>query len=579
MAEATFGAVATTRVVGAGGVLLVLLGWIGGHISDPATRSGAMFLVGLIVVMATIGFATVDAARDRRPQFSTIRAALAPILESERTITWFAVGALIGVPILRFHGNVIGDADSARLLANVLYLRSHGLGYLTETQEVLVPHAAYWLTSVVGGLGVARWVPLFSYLVLSGTVAALAWRVTRHPLAPLVASVGLYGFVPLLDQQKRLPLYALMLAASTAGAFVAARLDGGWRSAGAAAALLVIGAESHATGQLFLSAPALLLVLPPWPARWRATLRTYGVVAVLMVPRLLVNLAEHGTSRLRSNYDYYLIRNGYLDLINRDFWGYPVDVPLREYVSTFTDMVRVEFRWYALAIVALALIGVVRAPARVRIVAILSTLVVIGGILQVRPSPFPRYILPLAPGVAVLGAWAAVRLWHLRRAMAVIACIAVGASGAWSLVQAQRLVQASDERIRTGAWPDIASAINDDRAVAGVRAPQIMYVRDDVEVYGPLIWSEAEYVRYLTWESDDDVLALLDEYDVGWVFLTGDGQRIDGETRTYEEDYPGAWVEPTYGIRPRQREMIAQSPAFCLRAEQGNFQLYEVGPC
>lgn len=590
----------TTRALLVIGAAIALAGWIGGHISDPTTWSGAAVLMGGITLLASAAVAFLEGRRREVPWGEVLRAVVAPVFDSTRAATWFGVGVFVGLPIIRFRGTVITDADSTRLLANVQYVRNHGVGYLRETQEVLVPHAAYWFTSAIGGVSLARWVPLVSYLLLSGTVAHITFRITRRPLATITAAVALFGFAPLLRQEKLLPLYALMLAVSYLGAEVAERVAHAterraqWRLAALSALLLVLSAESHATGQLLFVAPALLVALGPWRVRLRAAARVYAVAAVLMLPRLAINVSVRGTSRLRSNYDYYLIRKGYLNLINERFWGYPVNVPLTRYVRDFARMLVEQFRFYAIPVLVLAIIGFVVIPRGAKALALLASTVLVVGILALQPSPFPRYALPLAPGLAIL---AGIGLASLASRFPPRGHLPIGLPGGfgaaalvlsalWALVNTAQFVNFTDNRVLGGPWPTIVARIDDGRPVAGVRSPQMMYLRDDLEVFGPVYWSEDEYVTYLTWPSDDAVLEIMSKYGIGWVFVTGDTLRTD---KNYEVDYPASWLEPTHGQRPRHPEMLAASPEFCrvLRfrsrdAPAGRptfYELYRVGSC
>jgi hypothetical protein len=86
----------------------------------------------------------------------------------------------------------------------------------------------------------------------------------------------------------------------------------------------------------------------------------------------------------------------------------------------------------------------------------------------------------------------------------------------------QRSVRFNEElrRGRRYAREDVVGVIDDDRGVIGMRAHQfLLNVAPDLSTYGDQFLDEDEYVTYLTWPSDDAVIAMLQRHDIGWVLI------------------------------------------------------------
>jgi hypothetical protein len=81
---------------------------------------------------------------------------------------------------------------------------------------------------------------------------------------------------------------------------------------------------------------------------------------------------------------------------------------------------------------------------------------------------------------------------------------------------------------------------------------------------------EADYVTYLSWPSDQEVLSVLDRHDIGWLLLYKNAAR-------WERDY-NVWLERHYGLTPRHYVEAAKSENFRKVAEGEVYILYQVLP-
>jgi hypothetical protein len=116
------------------------------------------------------------------------------------------------------------------------------------------------------------------------------------------------------------------------------------------------------------------------------------------------------------------------------------------------------------------------------------------------------------------------------------------------------------------------AAIDDERGVIGARAHQIVFgATAGTPTWGDQFLTEDEYVTYLTWPSDEEVLEVLARHDIGWVVLHNDHR--------FERGYNDVWLLPFHGRPSRQIEALAASPNFCLSFEANLYRLYKVGAC
>jgi hypothetical protein len=96
-------------------------------------------------------------------------------------------------------------------------------------------------------------------------------------------------------------------------------------------------------------------------------------------------------------------------------------------------------------------------------------------------------------------------------------------------------------------------------------------VTADIPTWGGQFLSEDEYVTYLTWPSDEEVIDVLERHDIGWVLIHG--------ARNLELAYHDTWLVPHHGQNARQVDAVADSPSFCRVMTVGGFILYRLGAC
>ena len=571
---------AITRALVIIGFAAVTIGSLEGfnrHGIELDSAPGAVVLVGFALLLAAVVRGVVRARGDL---VAVVEDVAAPLLARTDPRTWFAYGFVVALPAIALHGRFADDADSGRILANVAYMRHHGLGLLRQTQDVFLPNVVYWITSIVGSPSLARWVPILTFLLLSGSLCAIAYRVTRSAAVAAVVPAMLASCPIVLGQSTHLALYTLTLTLAVIATYLAwTALDGDRVRVGRcalAALCFVAGAEAHSIGQVFIVLPGLLLFLGPWRTRARAAFVIYGTVAVLFIPRLALNLSLGGTHRVLSNYDTYTISKGYLDLINAGFYHKPVRDSLPVYAHTLWNVFLSTMSWQGIIVGGLALVGLFVIPFRARLVAIGFTVIFIGSILATKPAPYARYFLPLMPGFAILAPIGFGRVWQrLRstRATVAVACLLVFALVAGlTFFDEIRFARQSDSRIARGPLRSMTALVNDGKGVIGVRSPQLLYVDDEIQAYGPLFLSEADYVMYLSWPSDEQVLAMFKRNNIGWVYIQSN--------RYLETLYPATWLYPTYHLQPRFISQIVDSPNFCRVYDDGTGNdLWKVGSC
>jgi hypothetical protein len=492
------------------------------------------------------------------------------------------LGMLLATPVLGLYTPVLlGDADSARVIAGVVHVRAHGIDFLVDTQDNLLPHLVLGPAIAIGGLAGAKLATLLTVQVLAGVTGYVTYRITRSMLGAAAATLALLAIPAAVERSGATPMYPAMLALGYLGGWFVYRAitrPDERSSALVGGVCLALAPEAQAVGQLFLVVPLLLLVFAPtWRAGLTACARVYLVVALAMVPRIVINLSAGGFERMSSYRTDYWITKGYLREIQSNFWTYTgVNEPLPEYLSRlpwrFTHSLGPEgYLVLALAIGAWLMLG--RGRGRVFVLAVVGFMVLALTVKQV--PPFPRYYSPLWPGLAILVGVGAASL--ARRPARAARLLALGVVPILVIAAATTLVSTShsqDERrvpIDEGPYRELAGAVNDGKGVIGARSHSLLNVSADIPTWGGQFLTEDEYVTYLTWPSDDAVVGMMERHDIGWVLIY--------PVRVLETDYHNTWLVPHHGARARHVERVATSPAFCHIASVRGFELYRLGSC
>jgi hypothetical protein len=452
---------------------------------------------------------------------------------------------------------------------------------------VLMPHLTLSPAVAAWGIAGASAVDLLFLFALSGIVCLVTWHVTGDALAALLASAALLSLDWVAGQATVLTMYFAMLAFGYAGAWLSHRAvtagSGARRrwTAVAAGACLVLSAESQGVGQLFLASPLLLLVVAPRlkPAL-HAVGRVYLAAFVLFVPRAAINYAEGGFTSFRRIRTNFLVEQGYLRMINRHLYQGMFSDPL-EYLSHFVGPLAHVFGDTARTVGALIVVALVLARGRARWFAVGCASLWLAAMLVKMPVPFPRYFSPLLPGAAIcagVGAHMLLRRrWSLRgrpvpRAAVSLAVTVLLLGGAGLNALFGTMFSHDMQRwVNARPFAEMVDRIDDDRSVFGVRATQMFFVDNDNATYNSLNVTESDFVTYLTWPSDGQVVRMLRRLGAGWVYVQRE--------RWKEVSYHETWLRPRYGKRVRHPQSLDASPRFCEVYADDGYKLYRVGPC
>jgi hypothetical protein len=579
------------------GILLLASAMLGVHhaataaIGTPLGHSRVVTVATIVVVAASAVAFAVLVARDR-PRPAEL-AGLVTRVWTDPPGSWAAglLGGLIATPVLGLYTPLLlGDADSARVVAAVTHVQAHGIDYILKTQDPLLPHVILGPVVAIGGLAAVKLVALLSVQALAGVTCYVTHRITGSMLGGAAAALALLAIPSAVDRAGYVPMYPTMLALGYLGgvcAYVAiARPERSWPAAVAAGVCLALAPEAQAVGVLFLPVPLLLLIFSPtWRAGLASCARIYLVVAVAMIPRLAINLSVNGLERFVSYRTDYWATKGYLREIQSNFWHYTgVDEPLGEYLGLqpwrFTHTLGpwgyVVLGLALLTVIGLALLTVIgrrRARALVFVVAALGFIVLALTVKQI--PPFPRYYSPLWPGMAVLvgvGVAGLGRHWgRIARFLAVALIPALAVLAVASLVGTVHDDDRQRAPIDNGPYRLLAGTIDDRKGVIGARPTALVNVTADRPTWGGQFLSEEEFVTYLTWPSDEAVIDVMKRHNIGWVLIHPD--------RRLETSYHDTWLMPHYGRRARHVDQIAASPNFCPTMNASGFLLYRLGPC
>ena len=544
-------------------------------LAEPEVLTG-LLLAAAVALVAVV----VRLPPGRRAPADAARAVVAGVRAVPAPADAALLGAALALPTVVLVRSTYADADSARLLAAIDHVRRDGPGLLTSTQEVLLPHLVLRPVEAVGGIiGVSLFNAL-AVVALAGLVAALARRLSGSVVGGLAGALALLAAYELLYRTTTAPLYALMLLLGYGGLWLtsaALRAEGHrqWLLAAAAAAALLLAWEAHAVGQVFLAGPLVLLLLTgPGRRELMGAAKVAAALAVLAVPRLLVNLSEGGLSRLRSNRTDFFVTEGYIELINRNYWGLPGTEGRSALLRQLPDLAGRTTGRAVLLLYGLCALVLLRRRPVLLVSALAGGAFFLAALLVAEPAPYPRYLLPLVPGAAAV-CGVAVGLVASGRAVArlgaVALVVALGVGAVASLVRVTGDVEDQDDLLVASGLEATADRITDDRGVIGVRASRLKWVGSDAPIWSSQFLTEDEYVTFLTWPSDEVVLELLDRHDIGWVIVNPD--------QSLELQYDQAWLGPAHGGEVRHVGAVAASPCFRLVEPSGPYRLYERRPC
>jgi hypothetical protein len=497
----------------------------------------------------------------------------------------FALGMALSLPLLGlFTPTVLGDADSVRIVAAVRHVQREGTGFLIETQDNLLPHLILGPAAALGGIEAVRVVTIVSLQALAGVVALVARRASGSMWAALIGVLGLLAIPVVVDRAILVPMYPTMLAFGYLGGWLAWRGMAearAWRCIVGAGLCFVLSMEAQSVGQLFLVTPVLLMAVAPELRRGLFRMASiYAATVVFLIPRLWINLQEGGFSRITSNRTDYWINKGYVRQIQVDMWHYVgVDEPMGTYVEHLPDRFVQSlgaWGWLPFAFGAVAVLGL---KGRARLLPI-ACMLFMGLAATVKGvPPFGRYFSPLWPGAAVLagvtGAWLMnQRRWLVLRRFNVLKPLALGLGVALLLAsfnaydQVARKSQRIDQSLRVAAYHDFVPLIDDGKGVIGSRSHILVNYTADLPTYGGQFLSEDEYVTFLTWPSDAEVIAMMRQHDIGWVLVNAN--------LLLEIDYHNTWLEPNHGKEARHVLALAGSPWFCRVASKRGYVLYQL---
>jgi hypothetical protein len=539
----------------------------------------AMWLLlglGLVDGGATLGLAAL-VARRAEVGFSGFLRVLSNVwVHPPGDWAMFVFGVLGSIPLFAFITRVlIGDSDSAMLVASVEYVWHQDWRFLIHTQQNYLPHVVIGPLLAIGGIPAVKVFTILTLQSLAGVVSLITWKVTRSGVAALSSVAALLSFGGIVERTVALPMYPLMLALGYAGTYLAYRaivLESRRRTVFAAFAglCLALSPEAQPVGQIFFLLPALLVVGTGLRRALPGLVRVYASLAVFLLPRAIINLSEGGLSHVLSYRVDFWITKGYLVEIQKEFFRYPVRLSYPDYLLRLVERTTRITGWVGLVVVLLAVLGLLLAPARVRRFGVVAGPYFLAPFLLARGPFFPRYFSPLLVGLALAAGMAIPSLlggrWRLRkvaRGLVAVLCILAIVTLARTLNE----VRGRQAEVLKGPYRELAGRITDGKGVIGARSLELLFVDPELRTFGGEFLSEREYVTYLTWPSDKAVIRVLRAHDIGWVLIS---------QRRFEIRYNNVWLVPAYGKQARQPFAVRASPNFCLDSQAGRFRLYKL---
>jgi hypothetical protein len=412
---------------------------------------------------------------------------------------------------------------------------------------------------------------------LTGVVAFLAWRITGSSVGALTAALALTSIGPILERASLAPMYPTMLALGFLGLYFAYRaatveeLSRRWRAAVLAAICLVASMEAHQVGQLFVVLSVLLFLAMPSRRAGVGLASVYLCLAVLYIPRAVINLADDGFSHFFENRVEYWITKDYLTWIQTEMFHYPSDLSLGQYLEKLPRGLLDAWGAAGWLTLGLGLASLLLAPARLRRFIIACTLVLLAALIHFQAPFFPRYLSlflvgsALAAGVTI-GALARRRAvpWGAAAVAAIAGLLVANAVSYHVELDHFRTAQAA---VLHGPYRQLAREIGSGEGVLGTRSFYLNQTSTNPSAYGGQFLSELEYRTLLTWPSDAAVIDVMRRHDAEWV-LVPQGRAV------WVARYNNIWLGRAYGEHARYPREVARSPSFCLVRRVRGASLY-----
>lgn len=496
---------------------------------------------------------------------------------------YFLLGWMLALPVFALHTTVIiGDSDSVRILASVLYVQQNGLDYLIQTQETLLPHLLLGPLVALGGIAALQLFSVLSVQALAGVVAFLTWRLTRSTLGVVAAVISLTTMTLLLERAYLVPMYPTMLALGFLGGYLAFRAinaptsQESWRSAILSALCLFLSIESHQVGQLFLVFTALLALTAMPLAAAKGLGRVYLAFAVFFIPRAVINLLEGGFSHFLSNRVDFWTEQGYIYPIQVRFWKMVVDLSLPQYASKvpsgLLDNVWGQTGWLTLVLGTAALAFASR---RLRWFALACALFMAAVAFEQRLPFFARYfslfLVATSLGTGITLAGFLQRPGRLPKTIALLCLIGLTTLSVVSYAEAMKEARTRTAYVLSPAFEKLVAAIPTGEGVIGTRASYLDFGATDVRAYGEQFLTEAEYVTFLTWPSDQAVINIMKAHDISWVY-------VPLPDRRWVYRYNKIWIRPNYHVPVAYPRRVVESNRFCLAQKTQVAILYRLLP-
>jgi hypothetical protein len=508
-----------------------------------------------------------------------LRAASAGVTDPLHPWGAYLLGAGPSLVHVGSYAPIITDSDSAWIDVSTDFVRRNGIGLLQDNQEVLLPHLTLGPLIALDGYRAANLFVIACGALFLSLAAVLAYQLTRRAVVAGATVAALLAMPEIVNRAERLPLYSLTFALVYGAGWLLHRAmseDGRpWWLPVAAGALLVLGFEAHSTGQLALALPLLLLLAHPERRAIRPVVVSGLTVAILAIPRVWLNLSEGGLTAFRSNRTDWEVTGGYLTMINQDFYGQAAGVSPPRYALVVPTLVRQAFGEATTALLALfVVIAFVYGTRRGRRFVIGTAGFFVAALSIAGPGTYARYVTPLALGFALVGGIGLAKALdgdRTTRLLARSSMVILAVLATVELRESIQLTRLRQEAVYAGALPALAELADDGTAVLGIRAHELVWTDPTARTEFARTMSEQDFVTYLTWPSDDEVVDLMHRLDAGWIMLHSDP--------TLEIDYHDTWLFPTYGQHVRHVEMVATSPDFCHVAAINGYHLYRLGAC
>lgn len=473
------------------------------------------------------------------------------------------------------------DIDDVRLYSEITQISNGNYDIFFKVQVPIIQDALYiFYSNIFGWDAPLLMLPVFFTLLLAGLIGYLTFRMTSSYSTSLFSILFFYSFNVVTNQSLTAVLYPLAIFFSYFGMYLIWKYlfeKKSLKYAVFGGGFLVSSIYTHQIGLIFMVMPFVLWITSS-NRSWKSLLLIYFSILLIAFP-WITNHIDPVSHVLSFERDRWMVQNNYIDIINKEFWGYhttKINANYKEFVAGILRILEnsVGDNWAVISI--LSLIGIYTSKKRELIITSSALFIVLLiAITIITPASFGRYFYPILPLLSIGSALFVslllqyIRPYPLKTILTCAIIIILLCNMLFSFFVIDYKVQQTVTSKKFDELRDISQIIDDKKGIIGSRPSLLIVTCPENSIYSHDYVSEEDFVLFLRWPSDPEVKSLLEKYNIRWIVLNKPIEK-------YERDYHGAWLKKVYNVEPDHYIKLQKSEVATKVFEGNYYILYKI---